>query len=77
MGDIVVSGVQTADEASYKLIRADAVRACFDKTGLIRNIEGELLFFLNADNIAVFAGDCLTNQFNKALCLSGTLKTQN
>lgn len=71
MGDIIVAGVKTADEASYKLIRADAVRTCLDKASLIGNIEGELLLLFDANDIAVLTGDCLPNQLNKALGLSG------
>ena len=77
MGDVVVAGMQAADKALDELIGTGIVRAGFDKTSLIRNVKGELLFFLDAYNVAVFHCDGLTNEVDQTFGLSGTLQTHD
>ena len=77
MGYVIVAGMKTADKALYELIRADIVRAGLDKTSLIGNIEGKLLFLFNADDVAVFHSDSLTDEIDQALGLAAALQTHD
>ena len=54
MGDVVIAGVQAAQEAEQHRVAADAVIVGADQPRLIGDIIGQMPALFDADNIALF-----------------------
>ena len=73
MGNVVVAGIQAADESLQEVIAAHIVMAGLDQTDLIVNIISQLGPALNADYIPVLAVDSGINELDHLLGLAGAL----
>ena len=66
MGDVIVSGVNTAQKAPEKVIGVYAVITCVYKPGLIGDVVSQSFLIFNADDVAVFLGDSLAYHVHSA-----------
>ena len=73
MGNVVVSGIHTADEALQGGVAGDVVIAGLHQADVVMDIEGQLVAFLNADHAAVFRLDSVIDHLNDVLGLAGAL----
>ena len=73
MGNVIVAGIQAADESLQEVIAAHIVVAGLNQTDFIVNIIRQLGPALNADDIAVLAVDSGINELDHLLGLAGAL----
>ena len=73
MGDVVVAGVQAADEAFQGGIAGDVIIAGLHQADVVMDIEGQLVAFLNADHAAVLGLDRAVDHLNNVFGLAGAL----
>ena len=63
MGDVVIAGMDPAEQSLKELVRSDIIGGGIDQSGLIRDIVSELAIFFDTDNIAVSFLDRITYRF--------------
>ena len=73
MGDVIVAGVQTADETLHSGVISDIVIAGLDQTDFMADVQHQLLALLNTNNIAVLGVDGAVDHFDNLLGLAGAL----
>ena len=73
VGDVVVAGIQAADEALQEVIVLHIVVAGFHQTDLIIDVVGQLGPTLDAHHVAVLILDCGIDEFDHLLGLAGAL----
>ena len=73
MGDVIVAGVQAADEALHSGVISDVILAGLDQTDLVADVQHQLLALLNTNNIAVLGIDGAVDHFDNLLGLTGAL----
>ena len=77
MGDVVVAGMNAADEAFKKFVCSDGVCTGVYKTGLIGDVVGELSVLFDADNVAVAHVYGLAHQFHQLFGFAGALQSHD
>ena len=77
MGDVIISGMDAADETLEEFIGAYVVGAGVDKTGLIGDVIGELALLLDNDDVAVPLVNSLADKIDQLLRRSGSFQTQD
>lgn len=77
MGDVVVACANAADKAFNESIAGRAILANVDKTSLIRNIVGELVFVFNNDNVACAVIQRFANHVNELSGFAGSVQTHD
>ena len=79
MGDVVVAGMQAAEEALEEIVRAHRVCivAGVDQARLIRNIVGEFFILFNAHDRTGFLTDGRGDHFHQTFCFAGTFETHD
>lgn len=77
MRDVIITGVDAADETLEELIGADVISAGIDKTGLIGDVIGELALLFDNNDVAVALVHCLAHEINQFLRLSRAFQTHN
>ena len=77
MGDVIVTGMDTADKALELCIAADAVIAAMDKAYGVGNIINQLFILVNENDVSIFGLDSGLEKIHHLLGLTGTLETHN
>ena len=77
MGNIIIPGMETGDEAFQKFVAADGIAAGVDETGLIGNVVSELAILLNDDHVAVALDHGLADQADQLLRFAGPLQSHD
>ena len=77
MGNVVIPGVQAADEALKEVVTVQAVVPCADEADFIGDVEHHVLLGLNADDAAGFILRGMVQQVNKLLGLPRAFTAHN
>ena len=77
MGDVVIAGVQAAQEAEQHRVAADAVIVGADQPRLIGDIIGQMPALFDADNIALFLFNGFADERDQGLGLAGAGQTHD
>lgn len=77
MGDVVVACANAADKAFDESIAVGAVLANVDKTSLIGNIVGELVFVFDNDDVACAVIQRIANHVHELSCFTGSVQTHD
>ena len=77
VGNIVVTGIHTADEALQSGIAVDVVLAGLNQTDLVADIKSQLAAALNTNDIAVLGLDGAVDHVDHLLGLTGALLTHD
>ena len=73
MGNIVIAGVEAAEETTQALKRIQVVFLAIHQANAGFNVKGHVRTRLDADHAAVFGLRGTVNEVNKLLCLAGTV----
>ena len=76
-GNIIVDGMQATEEALEHVQRVDTVLFGVNQTDAVINIIGQFLTILDADHIAMGAGNSLVNGIDQLLGFAGALQAHN
>ena len=79
MGDVVVAGMQTAEEALEEIVRAHrvCVVAGVDQASLIGNVIRKFFILFNAHDRTGFLADGRGDHFHQTLRFAGTFETHD
>lgn len=77
MRDVIIAGVNAANETLEEFIGADVIAAGVDKARLIGNVISQLALFLDDHDVAIAVADGLAHEINQLFCLAGALETHN
>jgi hypothetical protein len=74
MGDVIVLGVNAADEALQEIVACKTVAGRFYQSRLVRNLVNQLLPSFDTDDDAVLLINGLGDKINELLCLPEPFK---
>ena len=77
VGNIVIAGIQTADEAAQALVSGDLIFVGRNETNVIMDVEGHRGLGLDAHHIAVFLGSRGVDKLDELFGLAGALFTHD
>ena len=79
VGDVIVAGMQAAEEALEEIVRAHrgCIVAGVDQACLIRDIVGEFFILFNAHDRTGFLADSRGDHFHQTFCFAGTFETHD
>ena len=77
MGNIIVTGIQTVDQALHALEIGQIKFSCIHQANLIMNIIGQLWTAFNGNHVSVLGTDRRIDEINHLLGLTGTLEAHD
>ena len=77
MGNIVIAGVNAADQTLEEFIGADGIAGSVYETRLIRNVVRKLLVLFDDNVVAVCRFNCASYQVDQLFGLAGSLQTHD
>jgi hypothetical protein len=77
LGDVIVAGVQTADETAEQIIAVELVFLRVDQADVIMNIVSHVAVGLDANHVAGLVLRRIVDQFDELLGLAGALHAHN